>query len=76
MGLHWEKVCIAEPKHEFSGGQVYRSRVPGGWLLAMFWHSTGYAGGPSMCFYPDPNHEWNGDSLEVETSKPSFAGIR
>lgn len=31
-----------------------RTRVPGGWLVAL--------GGASLAFYPDPAHDWDGTS--------------
>lgn len=34
---------------------VYRTKVPGGWLLLVH--------GDGLAFYPDPNHEWDGSSL-------------
>ena len=64
MALKWERLAIAEPKHEFSHGTMYRTPVPGGWLVAVFW-LTGNVGGPSMGFYPDPDHEWDGNSLDL-----------
>jgi hypothetical protein len=38
---------------------VYRARVPGGWLV-LAGHNNGIGG---VTFYPDPKHEWKGDSL-------------
>ena len=39
--------------------EVYRARVPGGWLIFV-----GYEGRvEGTTFYPDPKHEWNGDTL-------------
>lgn len=35
-----------------------RTKVPGGWLVKIW---IGTAG--SIAFYPDPNHEWDGNSL-------------
>lgn len=39
-----------------AGFCLRRAKVPGGWLL-MFQKET-------LCFYPDPNHEWDGKSLD------------
>jgi hypothetical protein len=36
-----------------------RAKIPGGWLLV----STSNAGG-GVTFYPDPEHKWDGNSLE------------
>ena len=33
---------------------MYRTKIPGGWLFA--W-------GDGLTFVPDPNHEWDGNSL-------------
>jgi hypothetical protein len=35
---------------------VLRSKVPGGWLIAA-------GSGPSLAFYPDPEHGWDGTSV-------------
>jgi hypothetical protein len=37
------------------GGDAYRSRVIGGWVLLSYEKNTG---NQSMVFIPDPNHEW------------------
>jgi hypothetical protein len=34
---------------------IARAKVPGGWLVAI--------GGTGLVFYPDPEHEWNGESI-------------
>lgn len=60
--LHWQKLAVAEPRHEFTYGAIYRARVPGGWFIALFWASQ-MTGGPSITFYPDPEHVWDGDTL-------------
>jgi hypothetical protein len=51
--VKWEVVKSVRPDHDFK-----RAKVPGGWFI-MFMISLS----PTMTFYPDPNHEWNGDSL-------------
>ncbi|MCH7904206.1 MAG: hypothetical protein IH944_06515 [Armatimonadetes bacterium] len=61
--LQWEKLKVAEPKHEFSYGTIYRGKVPGGWLITMFW-TTGHSdGGVTMTFMPDSDHSWDGGTL-------------
>jgi hypothetical protein len=45
--LHFETLA--------SSIKLSRAKVPGGWLLAT---PLG-----SIAFYPDPNHQWNGESL-------------
>lgn len=39
--------------------QVYRAKVPGGWLIL----TSGGQGFSGLTFYPDPKHEWDGGSL-------------
>jgi hypothetical protein len=34
---------------------VARAKVPGGWLVAL---------GTGVTFYPDPEHSWNGESID------------
>lgn len=52
-----------------SGPLVYRSKVPGGWLVFMVDNGSdgdagwGYGG---ATFYPDPEHKWDGGSLTDE----------
>lgn len=50
---------------------VYRTKVPGGWLLLMYKygfsdsHEKSYGWGyGGATFLPDPNHQWDGSSLE------------
>lgn len=38
---------------------LYRSPVPGGWIISQ----GGISGG--MIFLPDPEHEWDGESLKL-----------
>ena len=49
--VKWEKVKTTKP------GDLNRAKVPGGWLLFL------YGTIPAITFYPDPSHEWKGDSL-------------
>ena len=63
MSVRFEKLSVAEPKHDFIHGSMHRAPVPGGWLVAVFYNS-GHAGGPALCFYPDPNHEGDGSSID------------
>ena len=41
-----------------SNMDVYRAKVPGGWLV--LFKGFDNAG---LTFYPDPNHAWDGNSL-------------
>jgi hypothetical protein len=65
MSIRFEKLNVAEPRHDFIHGSIHRAPVPGGWLVAVFYNS-GHAGGPAICFYPDPKHEWDGQSLDSQ----------
>ncbi len=51
--LEWQKLKSRNNKHT---PELYRTAVPGGWLI-----SQSETGG--LVFIPDPNHEWDGDSL-------------
>ncbi len=56
--LKWEEL-----DHENFMGiarYTYRTKVPGGWLI-MCKDIKGKASG--ITFYPDPNHEWDGNSI-------------
>jgi len=48
--LRWETIAS-------SHYVVLRTKVPGGWLVAA-------GAGPSLTFYPDPEHRWDGTSLD------------
>jgi hypothetical protein len=56
----------------FGGGftlrtYLWRSAVPGGWIV-VFADETGVAGAvKASFFYPDPNHEWKGDDSMADT---------
>lgn len=59
--LIWERV----PSKWQTGGNentifLFRAKVPGGWFV-----SSGFPGGEecSTFFYPDPEHEWDDNSL-------------
>jgi hypothetical protein len=52
MTLNWEKIKNA---HYGYSQDSYRAKVPGGWLVMV--------GGNALTFLPDPNHEWDGNSL-------------
>ncbi|HEY3333126.1 MAG TPA: hypothetical protein VGK19_24040 [Capsulimonadaceae bacterium] len=64
--FNWER--IDEPKLFTSDPIVSRARVPGGWLI---WTRTGELGG--LTFYPDPDHSWNGETLDTspDSDEPS-----
>ncbi len=51
--LKFELLDNTEPEHNIS-----RAKVIGGWLIS----EKHFRGG--VTFYPDPNHEWDGNSLD------------
>ena len=51
--LEWQKLKSRNNKHT---PELYRTAVPGGWLI-----SQSETGG--LVFLPDPDHDWDGDSL-------------
>lgn len=65
--LDWEMI------DEDGGDQglaLYRTRVPGGWLIKTdYWinletdDSENRTRGGSVCFYPDPNYQWEGGTF-------------
>lgn len=57
-GLVWEHLQSSRA----GGGrfkldwEVHRAKVPGGWLVLVIHNTSG------LTFYPDPEHEWDGES--------------
>jgi hypothetical protein len=43
------------------GGNLYRAKIPGGWLVGLVPVDSQQS--TSMVFIPDPNHDWDGKSL-------------
>jgi hypothetical protein len=54
MKVIWEKI---KSENIFGGGSLWRSKVPGGWIIRLSGNGEGLA------FYPDPEHKWDGNSL-------------
>lgn len=55
----WEEFGISESS--CTSYQNHRLKVPGGWLVQSFarlFHHQGDNCSVSVCFYPDPNHDW------------------
>lgn len=45
----------------YSFQEIYRTKVPGGWLVVI----KGTSGeGIGLTFYPDANYEWDGSSID------------
>lgn len=56
--IKWEEL-----EHKVIYVSVYRAKVPGGWFILVV--SDGYAEtGTGVTFYPDPDHKWDGSSLD------------
>ena len=56
--LVWHKLNSSSAGDEFFKlGDVYRAKVPGGWLVLVTNNARG------LMFYPDPEHKWDGGSL-------------
>lgn len=36
-----------------------RLRVPGGWIVKTYERSRDSTSSQAICFFPDPNHEWD-----------------
>jgi hypothetical protein len=53
MKLHGETI---DTDKFFIGHQLLRANVPGRWFITTSWNSA-------ITFYPDPHHEWDGNSL-------------
>jgi hypothetical protein len=65
MKVLWEQIDDSAKQRVYSGrvvesshGIVERAKVPGGWFVTF--HVGSSAG---ITFYPDPDHEWDGNSL-------------
>jgi hypothetical protein len=54
--LYWEDI-------KCSGAMLtmHRAKVPGGWLV---YAGNAYHHHGGITFYPDPEHRWDGQSLE------------
>jgi len=62
MKMNWERIeCEREPSRGSirSFGPMWRAKIPGGWFVVIG-SPEGEAG---VAFYPDPEHEWDGNSL-------------
>ena len=72
----WEEL---EPRVSYLSGKkgkaapLYRAKVPGGWIICLLAGvPNGGAGG--LTFLPDPDHKWDGSSLDWESFNSSSSG--
>ena len=62
--LVWEELASTREGQRWYSEtwETHRAKVPGGWLVLV--RLTGrVAGTPTITFYPDPRHDWDGGSL-------------
>jgi hypothetical protein len=61
--LRWEILNTKREDHSLidSKYMTERAKVPGGWLVISQFHIGGAHG---LAFLPDPEHRWNGGSVE------------
>lgn len=57
--LKWETIGV--PPAPWGTRSLFRTKVPGGWLVILFAEDQSGTGG-GVTFIPDPNHEWDGGS--------------
>lgn len=65
MSIYWEHLGTV---HAGLITDTYRAKVPGGWLIQIQRYTadhSAHTGG--LTFYPDPNHEWDGNSIQSES---------
>lgn len=65
-----EKPADSKIAWESLGGDLWRTKVPGGWLVKFQHYPRSYRGSSpidqfgGITFYPDPQHAWDGKSLK------------
>ena len=60
--IYWERLYDVERRSDGSTYEhrtTYRAKVHGGWFVKVRDRD-----GNGLVFYPDPNHEWDGTSLD------------
>ena len=58
--LNWEELNSVRVGILKGGWVVYRTKVPGGWLVLV---NIASEGNVTLTFYPDPEHKWDGGSV-------------
>jgi hypothetical protein len=63
-GLVWGPLVTSreDKRRSNSAWETFRTKVPGGWLVLVRVESG--ASPLSLTFYPGPEHDWDGGSLE------------
>ena len=59
MTIKWETLS---PSARIGSRGVYRTKIPGGWLVETSQNTTNGIG-IGLAFVPDPEHSWDGNSL-------------
>lgn len=62
--LNFEKLETSLTKGVMRSDSFSRAKVPGGWLIAHYESTNEGDSFGSLCFYPDPDHSWDGSSVE------------
>ncbi len=69
---HWTRV----PQEADSPLEVWRSAVPGGWLVAVRMKKKGGSDAASVSFYPDPKYQWGKNSAAAKPLRSKLPGRR
>jgi hypothetical protein len=68
MNFDWQRI-FKNHNSGVGGTSTARAKVPGGWLINNVTYTEVICNGnernisESMCFVPDPNHEWEVDEV-------------
>ncbi len=55
--LHWEQIYS---RGDLEGVNIFRSKIPGGWLMLIKYFDSAEKEMASMTFVPDTMHLWSG----------------
>jgi hypothetical protein len=70
MKIYWERIQTeitdqSDPGMAlYKAPEIFRSKIPGGWLIFLSLSNIN-----GVTFLPDPEHEWDGNSLPSKHSK-------
>ena len=59
MKIVWFDIPTKKPDGSYGSPSVKRAKVPGGWFV----YAVEGDASSGLTFFPDPNHEWDGNSL-------------